>query len=63
MLKLMKLPHGTNRNRTLRRQAEMREEEVDFTEVERLFRRFWQQWRMGAEPVRAVEGKGDLGCA
>ncbi len=44
MLKLIRLPHGTNRNRTLRRQVEFKEEEVDFVEVDRLFRRFWRQW-------------------
>ena len=45
MLKLMRLPHGTNRNRTLRRTVEFKEEEIDLAEVERLFRRFWHQWR------------------
>ena len=44
MLKLMRLPHGTNRNRTLRQQVEFKEEEVDFVEVDRLFHRFWHQW-------------------
>ena len=44
MLKRMHLPHGTNRNRTLRRQVEFAEEDVDFVEVDRLFRRFWHQW-------------------
>ena len=44
MLKLMRLPHGTNRNRTLRRPVEYKEEEVDFVEVGRPFRRFWHQW-------------------
>ena len=42
-LKLMRLPHGTNRNRTLRRITEV-EEEVSVVEVEHLFRRFWRQW-------------------
>jgi len=54
MLKLMRLPHGTNRNRTLRRVVDAREEEVDFAEVERLLRRFWRQWH-GAE-MATVEG-------
>ena len=44
MLKLMRLPHGTNGSRTLRPQVEYKEEEVDFVEVESLFRRFWHQW-------------------
>ncbi len=48
MLKLMRLPHGTNRNRTLRRPVEMHEEEVNFAEVEQLLRRFWRRWRLKA---------------
>ncbi len=46
MLKLMRLPHGTNRNRTLRRSVEEHEEEVNFAEVEQLLRRFWHRWRL-----------------
>ena len=58
-LKLMRLPRGTNRNRTLRRMAEVCEEEMDFSEVERLFRRFWRQWTAGEMSARmVVTGKG-----
>lgn len=45
MLRLMRLPRGTNRNRTLRRPVEVAAEEVDMTEVEDLFRRFWREFR------------------
>jgi hypothetical protein len=41
----MRLPRGTNRNRTLRRPTEVAAEEVDMTEVEDLFRRFWREFR------------------
>lgn len=58
MLKLMRLPHGTNRNRTLRRATDAQEEEVDFAEVERLFRRFWRQW-CGSEVATVIKGAGD----
>ncbi len=58
MLKLMRLPHGTNRNRTLRRPTDAQEEEVDFAEVERLFRRFWRQW-CRSEVATAAEGAGE----
>jgi|AP59_1055472.scaffolds.fasta_scaffold142243_2 hypothetical protein len=33
-LKLTRLPHGTNRNRTLRRPVEMQDEDVDLTELD-----------------------------
>jgi hypothetical protein len=49
MFKLMRLPRGTNRNRTLKRPSEWPEEEVDLAEVEHLFRRFWQRWRLAHE--------------
>ena len=58
MLKLMHLPHGTNRNRTLRRATDAQEEEVNFVEVERLFRRFWRPW-CGSEVVTVTKGAGD----
>jgi hypothetical protein len=40
----MRLPHGANRNRTLRRPGET-PEEMEAVEVERLFRRFWREYR------------------
>ena len=46
MLKLMRLPHGTNRNRTLRRAVDEQEEEMNFAEVEQLLRQFWRRWRL-----------------
>ena len=47
-LKLMRLPHGPNRNRTLRRAAELSADELSLVAVAPLFRRFWQLWRQGA---------------
>lgn len=44
-LKLTRLPHGTNRNRTLRRQVDLQDEEIDIAELERLFSRFWRRWQ------------------
>mgnify|MGYP006919346102 CR=1 FL=1 len=41
----MQLPHGTNRNRTLRKPVDLLEEEPDQAELNRLFRRFWHQWQ------------------
>tara|TARA_Y100000588_G_scaffold330127_1_gene366808 strand:- start:66 stop:269 length:204 start_codon:yes stop_codon:yes gene_type:complete len=45
MLKLMRCPRDTNRNRMLKRQRRQDlEEDVEATaEVERLFRRFWHE--------------------
>ena len=45
MLKLMRFPRGTNRNRTLKRQRRPELEEVvdSAAEVKRLFRRFWHE--------------------
>ena len=45
MLKLTRLPHGTNRNRALRRPVDSRQAEVDLAESQRLFRRFWKLWQ------------------
>ena len=45
-LKLTRLPHGTNRNRTLRRPVELQDDEVDLAELGRLFRRFWRRWQL-----------------
>ena len=44
-LKLMQLPHGTNRNRTLRKPVDLQDDELDLVELNRLFRRFWHQWQ------------------
>lgn len=62
-LKLMRLPHGTNRNRTLRRITEV-EEEVNAVEVEHLFRRFWRQWSK-RQRLAVGDGteRGDAACA
>ena len=48
-LKLTRLPHGTNRNRTLRRSVDLHDEEVDLIELERLFRRFWHVWQQAEQ--------------
>ncbi len=63
-LKLMRLPHGTNRNRTLRRIVEAEDEEVTVVEVEHLFRRFWRQWHKRGR-LAAADGKEreDTSCA
>jgi len=63
-LKLMRLPHGTNRNRTLRRVIEADEEEVNIVEVEQLFRRFWRQWHKRGR-LAAADGREreDASCA
>ena len=45
VLKLARLPRGTNRNRTLRRPAAGPEDIVVCVAVEQLFRRFWQSWQ------------------
>lgn len=71
MLKLMRLPHGTNRNRTLRRPMEMQKEEMNFAEIEQLLRRFWCRWRLKTLPPQAAVtvanvasgGKGGSLCA
>ena len=44
MLKLTRLPHGTNRS--LRRPVDSEDEEVDLAESGRLFRRFWKLWQV-----------------
>lgn len=66
MLKLMRFPRGTNRNRILKRQRRANlEEEVDSAaKVERLFRRFWHERTMIAshheealgQPLEEQEG-------
>ncbi len=53
-LKLMRLPHGTNRNRTLRKQVELQTVDVDMIDLNRLFRRFWHRWKL----VQASEVNG-----
>jgi hypothetical protein len=45
-LKLMRLPHGTNRNRTLRKQVELQEVDVSLVDINRIFLRFWHRWRV-----------------
>ena len=65
MLKLMRFPRGTNRNRTLKRlRREALEEDVETTataEVERLFRRFWHERAVLASPRQEAlaVAKGD----
>lgn len=56
MLRLMRLPRGTNRNRTLRRGTEAGDEDVSLEEVQRVFRRFWRFWeeRVGGHGVAAA---------
>ena len=55
-LKLTRLPHGTNRNRTLRRQTDFQDEEIDLAELGRLFSRFWRRWQTaGRNDSREVE--------
>ena len=52
MLKLMRFPRGTNRNRTLKPQIELDLDEGDpSAQVEQIFRRFWRE-RAGM----AIEG-------
>ena len=43
-LKLIRLPEGTNRSRSLRRAVNLYDEEVDLAELERLFRCFGRVW-------------------
>lgn len=59
MLKLMRLPQGTHRSRLMRRPGEILEEEVDFAEVERLFRRFWREYR---QPGMTARREGNPAC-
>ena len=62
-LKLMHMPQGTNRNRTLRRAPDGREDDLDLAEVEELFRRFWRTWycRLSPERVPAQLRRGSGG--
>ena len=39
------LAPGTSRNRELRSTVDVQDEELDFAELERLFRRFWWLWQ------------------
>ncbi len=65
MLKLMRFPRGTNRNRTLKSHARPEVEEDSDAEVERIFRRFWHERTMPTancdEQVSIVEG-GNSAC-
>ncbi len=45
MLKLQRLPRGSNRNRVLHRPTDATFVELDYASVEELFRRFWQEYR------------------
>ena len=61
MLKLMRLPRGTNRNRTLHRPPDAPFDDVDYAVVDDLFRRFWQQVRRSN--LRESWDKGGTQCA
>ena len=60
MLKLMRFPRGTNRNRTLKPQTADYLAEADSAEdVEGIFRRFWlERARLAAIRARAPAEKG-----
>ena len=67
MLKLMRFPRGTNRNRTLKQKPLHLEEEIDsMVAVERIFRRFWRERTVLAGrhdvPFSAVPEEGDIAC-
>lgn len=67
MLKLMRFPRGTNRNRTLKQKPLHLEEEIDSkVVVERIFRRFWRERMVLAvrhdTPFPAVPEEGDTAC-
>ena len=67
MLKLMRFPRGTNRNRTLKQKPLRLDEEIDSTVViERIFRRFWRERAVLAGrhdvPFSAVPEGGDIAC-
>ncbi len=63
-LRLARVLHGPNRNRTLRRFGEMAAGQVDSAAVEQLFRRFWQLWRgqeASGDVQPAIEGQAISG--
>ena len=67
MLKLIRFPRGTNRNRTLKQKPLRLDEEIDSTVViERIFRRFWRERMVLAvrhePPFPAVVGEEDTAC-
>ena len=67
MLKLVRFPRGTNRNRTLKQKSLHLQEEIDSTVVlERIFRRFWRERMVLAVrhdiPFSVVPEEGDTAC-
>ena len=56
VLKLRRLPNGTNHNRTACPRIESSDEAVDSVELKRIFCRFWNAWQKEERVVR-VEGK------
>jgi len=68
MLKLMRFPRGTNRNRTIKPQKPLHiKKEIDsVAEVERIFRRFWHErtvlFTHHDNPFSAGSEEGDTVC-
>ena len=67
MLKLIRFPRGTNRNRTLKQKPLRLDEAIGSTVViERIFRRFWRERMVLAvrhePPFPAVLGEKDTAC-